>query len=278
LLGGAESLIITGGMLWGLALVARERGAKVIGWIGMSMFAALAIGAPIGSLIYSIWGFLGIALASVALPALALAIVIARQPIPPMGAHRLAFTSILPAVLLPGVGFALAGITFGSATAFLTLYFAARGWTDGALAFSSFAVALIAVRVVAGHWPDRFGGARVALGCLFVQALGLALIALAPSSAFAIAGAIIAGAGFSLVFPSFGIEAVTRAPPEHRGLAMAVYNAFLDLTLGLGSPALGFLASRTTLGAVFLASALTAVLAAPVALMLMKRPIASSTP
>jgi len=53
LLGGAESLIITGGMLWGLALVPRERGAKVIAWVGMSMFAAMAIGAPIGSFLYA---------------------------------------------------------------------------------------------------------------------------------------------------------------------------------------------------------------------------------
>ena len=42
LLGGAESLIITSGMLWGLALVAPQRSAKAIAWVGMSMFAAMA--------------------------------------------------------------------------------------------------------------------------------------------------------------------------------------------------------------------------------------------
>src|SRR4051794_41334420 len=44
--------------------------------------------------------------------------------------------------------------------------FAVQGWAHGALAFATFAVALIATRIVAGHLPDHFGGARVALYCL----------------------------------------------------------------------------------------------------------------
>jgi nitrate/nitrite transporter NarK len=73
---------------------------------------------------------------------------------------------VLRPVLLPGLGFALSGITFGAVTAFLTLYFSVQGWANGALAFTVFAVALIVARLVAGHLPDRFGGARVALCCL----------------------------------------------------------------------------------------------------------------
>lgn len=159
----------------------------------------------------------------------------------------------------------MSGITFGSITAFLTLYFAARGWANGALAFTTFAVALILVRIIAGHLPDRFGGARVAFFCLIAQAAGLALIGFATSGVAATAGAAIAGAGFSLVFPSLGIEAVRRAPPENRGLAMGTYNAFLDLTLGFGSPALGLLAAHAGLAWVFLASAVAALLAMPTA-------------
>jgi MFS family permease len=155
-------------------------------------------------------------------------------------------------------------------TAFLTLYFAVRGWANGALAFTTFAVALIATRVVAGHLPDRFGGARVALYCLGIQAVGLALIGTAGSGWIAIIGAAVAGAGFSLVFPSLGLEAVRRVPPASRGMAMGNYNAFLDLTLGIGSPALGLLAGTAGVGAVFDASAIAAVLAVPIALRLLK--------
>jgi MFS family permease len=38
-LGGAESLIITGAITWGLALLGRESAGRVIAWMGMAMFA-----------------------------------------------------------------------------------------------------------------------------------------------------------------------------------------------------------------------------------------------
>lgn len=67
-------------------------------------------------------------------------------------------STMLGLVILPGVGFALSGITFGSVTAFLTLYFSGRLWECGALAFTAFATALIGVRIAGGHLPSRYSG------------------------------------------------------------------------------------------------------------------------
>ena len=268
LVGGAESLIITGGILWGLGRVAPDRSAQVIAWVGMSMFAAMATGAPMGSFVFSKFGFFGIALASTLVPLLSIAFIAPIRFLAPDTSAKAPISAVLGAVLLPGVAFALSGITFGSVTAFLTLYFAVEGWAGGALAFTTFAAALIATRIVAGHLPDKFGGAQVALYCLVIQALGLALIGAAGTGWIAILGAAIAGAGFSLVFPGFGLEAVRRVPPANRGIAMGAYNAFLDLTLGVGSPLLGFLAGKAGIASVFDASAIAAVLAVPIALRL----------
>lgn len=272
LVGGAESLIITGGMLWGLGVVPSDRSAKVIAWVGMAMFAALAVGAPLGSAIFARFTFLSIAVATVALPLVSLAVIAPLRPLVPEASDRGRIRDVLRPVLLPGLGFALSGITFGAVTAFLTLYFSVEGWANGALAFTIFAIALIVARLACGHLPDRFGGARVALWCLGVQAIGLLTIGFAGSGGLAMVGAAIAGTGFSLVFPSLGLEAVRRAPPERRGLAMGTYNAFLDLTLGIGSPALGWLAGRAGIGAVFVASAVAAILAAPLVLTLLHSP------
>ena len=49
LLGRAESFIITGAISWGLVLVGEKNAGRVIAWIGMAMFAALALGAPLGT-------------------------------------------------------------------------------------------------------------------------------------------------------------------------------------------------------------------------------------
>lgn len=271
LVGGAESLIITGAMLWGLGRVPPNRSAQVIAWTGMSMFAAMAVAAPVGSVIFAKFGFFGIGLASALVPLASLGFIAPVRALAPVSAARAPVRTVFGAVLLPGIGFALSGITFGSVTAFLTLFFVFRGWNNGPLAFTAFAVALIVTRIVAGHLPDRFGGAQVALYSLAIQALGLALIGTAVAGWVAIVGAAVAGTGFSLVFPSLGLEAVRRVPPVNRGIAMGAYNAFLDLTLGVGSPALGFVAAKAGIQAVFDVSAVAAALAIPVALHLQGR-------
>lgn len=234
----------------------------------MSMFAAMATAAPIGSAIYARYAFTGIAIASIRLPLISLGLILRLKPLAPVAAERVPLSQVVGAVLRPGVGFALSGITFGSVTAFLTLHFAVRGWEHGALAFSAFAAALIAMRIAAGHLPDRFGGATVATYCLVAQALGLWMVGAATTAWIATGGAVISGAGFSLVFPSLGLEAVRRVAPASRGMAMGAYNAFLDLTLGVGSPALGLLATSAGIGAGFYASAIAAALAIPIAVRL----------
>jgi len=65
LLGGAESFIITGAVSWGLALVGPKNAGRVIAWVGMSMFAALAFGAPVGTTLYGIGGFAAVAVATI---------------------------------------------------------------------------------------------------------------------------------------------------------------------------------------------------------------------
>src|SRR4051794_32685221 len=48
LLGVGESFIITGGQSWALAILTVRNTSKAIAWIGSAMFAAFAVGAPIG--------------------------------------------------------------------------------------------------------------------------------------------------------------------------------------------------------------------------------------
>ena len=128
------------------------------------------------------------------------------------------------------------------------------------------------VRLLIGHLLDRLGGARVALVSVLIEATGLALIGLAPGRAVAAVGAVLTGAGFALVYPGLGVEAVRRAPPQSRGLAMGAYTAFLDIALGVGSPALGLIAAGAGLGTVFLVSALIVLSAAGFALKLLRSP------
>jgi predicted MFS family arabinose efflux permease len=275
LLGGAESFVITGALSWGLALAGPQNTGKVIAWIGTAMYAAFALGAPFGSAFYAGHGFAAIALATALAPLATLLVVLPLRPVAPSHRGRPAFGKVVGAVWVPGLGLALSSLGFGAMTAFVTLLFALRGWTPTWPGLTLFALAFIAARSVFGHLPDTMGGARVALASVVLEAAGLALVWLAPWSAVAMAGATLTGFGYALVYPGFGVDAVRRAPPESRGLAMGAYTACFDLALGVAGPALGLLASWAGLSAVFLASAVVVLCAAGVALRLMRAPSAA---
>jgi predicted MFS family arabinose efflux permease len=234
----------------------------------MAMFAALALGAPLGTTLYAIGGLAAVAIATTLVPLITVLLVAPLSPVPPQRGARPALMKVAGAVWMPGLGSAFSSIGFGAMIAFSSLLSSERGWSPVWLAFSAFAVSLVAARLLFGHMPDRLGGARVALVCVLIEAAGLSLIWLAPGRLLAAAGAALAGFGYSLVYPGLGVEAVRRAPPQSRGLAMGAYTACLDVALGFGSPALGLIASWAGLGSVFLACTLTVLGTAAIAMRL----------
>lgn len=256
-LGGAESFIITGAVTWGLAILGQEQAGRVIAWMGMAMFAAFAVGAALGTSLYAVGGFFAVALATTLVPIVTLLLVAPLSPVlPARRAGRPALIRVARAVWMPGVGSALSSIGFGAVLAFSALIAKERGWEPVWLPFGAFAAALVAARAFLGHIPDTLGGARVALVSVVIEAVGLALIWLASGPLVAAIGAGLTGFGYALVYPGLGVEAVRRAPPESRGLAMGAYTVFLDVALGFGTPILGLIGGWAGLGAVFLSSAL----------------------
>ncbi|NQE50505.1 MFS transporter [Herbaspirillum rubrisubalbicans] len=270
LLALGESLVVTGTMSWGIALVGPQHGGKVMAWLGIAIYAAMACGAPLGVAVNHAYGFAGIAGVSVLIPLLALLMLAGLPAVAPSANRRTPFYKVLGAVWQPGLGLALSSVGFGVITAFIALLFAARAWGDSSLAFTSFGIAFIVARLLFAHLPDKVGGARVAMVCVVIEVLGQLLIWQAGSASWAYAGAALTGFGYSLVFPGFGVEAMRRAPPQTRGLAMGAYVAFLDISLGITSPLAGALASHYGVSSVYLAGAVVVGLSMLVALGLLR--------
>jgi predicted MFS family arabinose efflux permease len=67
----------------------------------------------------------------------------------------------------------------------------------------------------------------------------------------AIAGAVVMGCGFSLLFPSLALIAVTRVGAERRGAALGAFTAFFDAGVGLGAPLAGAVAALAGYPAAF---------------------------
>ncbi|MBW1249241.1 arabinose transporter [Pseudomonas tolaasii] len=266
-----ESLIITGSMGWGMGRVGPQNAGKVMAWIGIAIYAAFALGAPLGVAINQLWGFSGIAVGTMLLPLLALGIVAGAKGVAPTSQRRTSFYTVLGAVWLPGLGLAFSSIGFGVITAFIALLFASKDWGNASFAFTAFGVAFIGARIFFGHLPDKLGGAGVALVCVLIEAAGQLLIWGAGTPLMAYTGAALTGFGYSLAFPGFGVEAIKRAPPQTRGLAMGAYVAFLDIALGISSPLAGALAGAAGVASVYLAGAVAVACSVGVAWALLAR-------
>jgi MFS family permease len=269
--GATESFVVTGALSWGLSLGGSQNAGKVMAWVGTAMYVALALGAPLGTAIYNAFDFISIAVVTTIISLITLFWVLSRQFDPQPAQVRPSFKRILGAVSLPGVGLALSSIGFGAITTFVVLLFAGHGWGMGWMAVTIFAFAFVLARIFFSHLADTIGGAKVALVSAVIEAVGLLIIWLSPWPALVFIGAAVTGFGYSLVYPGFGVEAVHRAPPESRGLAMGAFTAFLDLALGIANPLLGLIAEGVGLTKVFLFSAFIVAGSAAIAIWLLSK-------
>ncbi|MCX0498272.1 arabinose transporter [Erwinia billingiae] len=271
IVGGAESFIITGGMTLGLALAGGKQTGRVIAWVGTAMFAAFALGAPLGTAIFDHFGFAAIAITTALLPIAAMIVVrILPERVEP-AEQKGTLSKALSSVWLPGLGAAFNGVGYAALLSFSVLMYAERGWGMGWLPVSAFAAALIAARLFLGQLIDRSGGIRVGISFSLVTALGQILLWAAPSPWIAAAGAALAGAGWAMVYPAFGSEAVRRLGGANKGVAMATYSAFPDLAIGLASPLLGLVVTTGHMSMVFLWSSIVVMMAIPIALLARKK-------
>ncbi|WP_449412256.1 MFS transporter [Pandoraea soli] len=260
-LGFGESLILTGGMSWGIGLLGAAHASKAISWQGVSMYTAIAIGAPFGAYLLQSAGFTAVSLVNIALPAIAFAIALRLPAAAPIGGNRLPFFRVVGLVWRPGLAMTLGSIGYAVIAAFITLYYASHGWSGAAFALTLYSACFIGMRIALAQAVDRFGGRRVAMASLVFNAIGQFLLWGAVNPDMALVGAGLTGVGFSLVFPALGVEALRQVPPQNRGAALAAYSAFFDLALGLIGPMAGLVANYFGYASIFLCGALGGIVA-----------------
>ncbi len=264
--GFGESQFVTGCVSWSIASVGPQRAGMSMSWTGIAMFAALAIGAPIGMGLYQSYGLQAAMIACVAAPLIAGAIALLAVSYTNPAGERLPFYRVIGQIWREGLGLMLQGVGLAGLTAFASLYFAARNWGHAGLVMTAFGIGFIFVRVVLGSLPDRMSGYRVAMWSLLVEAIGQAMIWGAPQEVVALAGALVTGLGCALVFPALGVEALKRVLPANRGSAMGAFVAFLDIAYGVSGPVAGLIAGQFGYAAVYLFGVASALLGAALVL------------
>jgi MFS family permease len=256
-LGVGESLGSTGSTLWGISSAGQASTAKIISFNGISTYGAMALGAPLGVALDSLWnnpewGLASIGLLTLLIGAASLTLACRKSPVPVTPGERLSFRHVLGRVAPHGMGLALGGVAYSVLATFVTLFYLSRHWSGAALCLTAFGLAFIAARLLFIQAINRFGGLPVAMACLVVESAGLLLLWLASSPWMAFAAAAITGFGFSLVFPAFGVEAVKRVAANNRGAALGVFTAFADISFFLTGPLAGLVIGYWGYSSVFM--------------------------
>ncbi|HBQ79405.1 MAG TPA: MFS transporter, partial [Erwinia persicina] len=205
-----------------------------------------------------------------AIALLGILLALPRAQVKSSAGRPLPFRAVLGRIWRFGLLLAMGSAGFGVIATFITLFYQDKGWDGAAFALTLFSVAFVGTRLLFPHAITRHGGLNVALVCFAVEALGLFMVWGAGDPWLARGGALLTGAGFSLVFPAIGVVAVSAVPPQNQGSALATYTAFMDLALGITGPLAGLIMSSMGVPSVYLLSGLLACLAMAVTVRLKK--------
>lgn len=260
-MGASESMSSTGATIWGIWSVGSEHTGIVISWNGICTYGALAIGAPLGVFLERVLGFWSIG-AMVALLGFAPIFLALRLPRAAVAhGEKLPFHHVLRRVAPYGMGLALGSVGFGVLATFITLDFAHRHWQGAAFALTMFGAMFVCARLLFAHAISRAGGYTVATACFTCECAGLLLLWLGTTEPLAFAGAALTGFGFSLVFPSLGVEAVRHIQPQDRGTALGAYGVFMDFALMVVGPGAGAIISGFGYPPIYLCAACSVLIA-----------------
>ncbi|MEX9253493.1 MFS transporter [Pseudenterobacter timonensis] len=272
ILGIGQSLAGTGSTLWGVGVVGASHIGRVISWNGIVTYGAMALGAPLGVLCYRLSGLSGLAIVIMAVALLAIVLALPRPKVTASKGKPLPFRAVLGRVWLYGMALALATTGFGVIATFITLFYDAKGWSGAAFALTLFSAAFVGARLLFPDSINRHGGLNVAMLCFVVEMVGLLLTGFAAAPWMAKIGVLLAGAGFSLVFPALGVVAVKAVPQQNQGAALATYTVFMDMSLGVTGPLAGLVMAWAGVPVIYIAAAGLVAVALLLAWRLKKRP------
>jgi MFS family permease len=254
IMGVGEALMFTAGSVWTVALAPAERRGQIIGLYGLALWGGLTAGPALGELLYRTGSYPRVWACAAALPAAAAAL-LARLPRGPRlgaGVSR----GLLPrAAVLPGLALCAGAYGYATVAGFGALALAARGIGGGPVLLSVFGGGYVAARLAGGRLPDRLGPLPVVVASCVVEAAGLALVAAAPAWWAAALGALLAGAGCTLLYPALALITIDTVPAAGRGAALGAIASFFDVGVGIGGFAGGMVAGQSYPAAFWLAAA-----------------------
>jgi len=152
---------------------------------------------------------------------------------------------------------------YGSLTSFAGLFADELHIAPRSIYLTVMAAAILLGRLTIGRMIDSLGHRRVLVSCLAVPALGLLMLALAEGRTLFLLSAVVYGAGFSLMYPSYTAYIIEHVPATARGAAFGAMLAAFDSGIGAGASVMGWLIHNYGYHAAYFVAAGLAALSLP---------------
>ncbi|WP_421617129.1 MFS transporter [Brevibacillus sp. TJ4] len=243
--------------------VPQKRLGEGMGYFGLSVSLALALGPIIGINLLQQFGFGTMVLTTLCLLAAVFPLLlgIRRQSNPaPSVQTTVKATGFArfydKKIVLPTTLNFLLSITYGGLISFLVLFGQEANFPNVSWFFLCFAATVVLVRPLSGKLFDRKGHqAVVPLGVL-MTGIGLFVLSFADQAFLLYISAVFYGFGFGFLQPSLQAWTVQAVALEQRGMANAAFLNSIDLGIGVGSLLLGIVATYSSYAVMYRWSAL----------------------
>ncbi|PLR66988.1 MFS transporter [Bacillus sp. UMB0893] len=237
-------------------LIPSTRRGEGMGWSGMAMTLAMAIGPMFGLWVTQNLSYHSLFLFAVVLSATALVLTfVAKMTFTPQtGSKKI---ELFEKTLFPvTVSVFLLFIAYGGITSFVPLFADSINVNSGTF-FLVYAATLVLIRPLAGKLSDKYGETFVIIPAIVVTISALVVLSFSTNLFGVIISAIMYGIGFGSAQPALQAATISLVSPERTGVANASFSTGADLGIGLGAIMLGRVSQYSNYQVLFTVSAVS---------------------
>jgi len=238
------AIYTTAGSVFVADLAPPARRGEAMGYYGMALNLAMAIGPALGVVLVNQIGFTGLFWLSSFLGLISLLLVQLLHD--PLRTHIHADQGMPErpplfsrAALFPGFIAMCMTMTFGAVVSFLPLFVRHQQLGNAGLFFTVYSIVVVLLRPVSGRLSDRFGRVSVIIPGMVFLAISMVTLAYTSSMSGLLWTAVLQGVGFGAVHPSIMALVVDRSTAHDRGPALATLMMAFDIGVGLSAIGLG---------------------------------------
>jgi len=247
----------TAGSVFIADLAPPARRGEAMGYYGMALNLAMAIGPALGVILAGRVGFTGLfwTSAGLALGSLLLVQLVhdphqSRPRVEPAAAARPSLFSRI--AVFPGFIAMCMTMTFGAIVSFLPLFVRHHNLGNAGLFFTVYSIVVVVLRPISGRLSDHFGRPAVIIPGMLFLTISMVVLAHSTSVVGLVWTAVLQGIGFGAVHPSIMAWIIDRSTIHDRGPALATLMMAFDIGVGLSAIGLGQVLQRTDFSTMYL--------------------------